>query len=205
FKIYMKKFLSKLIGLNVLPIKCLYFFVKMQIFSFYFFRGPFCLSRFQISKADWGKITGTLLSLTFFSNMFIAYINDKYKKPKTVLFILLIGATVSFECLYFLLPEQKILFWITLSFYLLFETGVTPLLDHHCIQYLQYTPGTSTASYGRQRLWGAVAYALTNYITEILCKKPNGEFDFTPLRLTVPLLTIPGLIVIMLVVRDYSD
>lgn len=176
----------------------------MQIFSFYFFRGPFCINRFEISQGDWGKNAGTLLSITFFTNMLVAYFNDKYKKPRLVLSILLIGATISFEMLFLIDRKSILLFWMTLACYLLFETGVTPLLDHHCIQFLQNTPGTDATAYGRQRLWGAIAYMTTNYITESLCKNKDGTFDFEPLKYTVPLLTVPGLIVIFFVVQNYE-
>lgn len=197
--------LAKLVDLNTLPVKCLYFFVKMQIFSFYFFRAKFVTTRFDIDIGDYTKYVGVLLFATFFSNMVIAYINDRFKKPRTVLFTLLIGATLCFESFYFIPHDKTQIFWAAIAGYLIFETGVTPLLDYQCMNFLQHTAGTHTSSYGRQRLFGALAYLVTNYITENYCKTGEKQFNFEMLRYMVPMLTLPGLIAIYFVVRNYSS
>lgn len=200
----MQVFMSKIFRSNVMPVKFLYFFVKLQIFSFYHFRGPFAAQLFQIKRSVWGKYMGTILSMCFFTNMGIATINDKFKRPRALLVTLLLLSTVSFECFFLISKQNHFLFWAIMTMYLIFETGVTPLLDHHCVEYLNNTPGTSPNAYGRQRLWGAIAFSFGNFIIEYLCRKEgDGSMNFYPLRFYVPIVAIPAIFVTYTIVRHY--
>lgn len=189
-----------------ISLKLLYFLIKLQFFSFYHFRGPFSTERFGISKDSFGRCMGLFMSICFFSDMLIAAINDKMRKPKLIMCLMLIFSAASFE-LFFFWPaayKHNSIYWLIMFTHLIFNTTIPPLLDHFVMEYLHSSPYLNPKSYGRQRVWGAFAFFFGNMISEQLCRKGH-EFDFTPLKYYVPIATIPAIIITIFMMKSYDN
>lgn len=183
-----------------IPLKMLYFFVNFWYFTFYNYRGNFADKYFSISKSSFGSCFGVILLLCFFTNSFIATLNDKFENPKLLIFILLGVSTLAFELFYFISKDNKVMFWAILAVYSIFSTGMPALLDRFTIGYLSTRPDLS---YGTQRLFGTLGYLAVNLTVEGYIR-PAGEFDFNPLKYFLPITAIPAFLIVFFVVKSYK-
>ncbi|ELA46538.1 hypothetical protein VCUG_01971 [Vavraia culicis subsp. floridensis] len=204
-KIIMEPFWN-LIRSYVIPLKLLYFFINVQYYAFYQFRGPFAVTMFNVSKEHYGSFLGIILAVCFFTNTVLATTSDKFGRPKLFICTLLIVSMVSFE-LFYLWPaakEYESIFWVVMFLYSFFNTAIPPLLDRFAIEYLNNTPNTGARAYGRQRLWGTVGYLLGNMAVETLCRSEPKKYDFNSLKYYVPLVTIPAVLFSALFIKSYD-
>lgn len=186
-----------------IALKLLYFFVNFQYYSFYNYRPNFAESH-NITKSLFGQMFGFILLLCFFTNSFIATLNDKFERSKLLICILLVLSCVSFELFYFL-PDQKTYFWIIMLIYSLSSTGLPALLDKFAIEYLSKEPNLNPSTYGNQRLFGTLGYVLSNFVIESFVRPPGQPFNFETLQWIVPVVTIPAIITTLFVVKNYES
>lgn len=189
-----------------IPLKLLYFIINIQYYAFYYFRGNFASVEFHIEKDNFGQIFGIILAICFFTNSFIATLNDKFERPKFFMVCLLVISLICFEMFYFI-PEakdHKWIFWGIMFMYSFFSTGLPALLDRFALEYLQRNPHTNVTTYGRQRLWGTVGYSIGNIMVESLCRK-DTKFDFTNLKYYLPIVTVPAVLCTLWVVKSYGN
>lgn len=186
-----------------IPLKLLYFFVNFQYYSFYNYRPNFAESH-GIEKAVFGRAFGFILLLCFFTNSFIAGINDKLERSKILIGVLLVLSCLSFE-LFYLIPDGKIYFWAVMLIYSLSSTALPALLDKFAIEFLSKEPNLNPSTYGNQRLFGTLGYVLNNFVVESFVRPPGKPFNFDNLRWIVPLITIPAVLITLYVVKNYES
>lgn len=174
--------------------KLLYFFINLQFYTLHQFRGNFATDHFKFSKSEYGMMLGLLLFITFFTNIIIATMNDKFNKQRGCI-VLLLGLSFVFFQLFFVQSYIKIvafMFWVNLLLYLMVNTSIPPLLDKITLEYLGRIPNIGQMTYGRQRMFGTIGYLCANWIiessitTKTLKKEKSGktkkEYDFNRLK-----------------------
>lgn len=163
--------------------KIIYFFVCLQYYTLHQFRGVFAEEKFGISKGDLGKYTGLLLCITFFTNIFVGTMNDKFGRTNLFIFGALL-LTCGFLQLFYVGPYIDMvsqMFWINLFLYMSFNNGIPPLLDKAMLDYLNGIPEAGARVYGRQKMWGTLGYALSTPLIE-RCIKSGEKYTFGNLR-----------------------
>ncbi|KAM0685345.1 hypothetical protein COBT_003446 [Conglomerata obtusa] len=157
--------------------KLLYFFINLQFYTLHQFRGNFVTDHFKFSKATYGTLLGVILFVTFFTNILIATANDKFNKQRACLIGLLCLSSVFFQLFYVdaYINLFREMFWINFLLYLMFNTSIPPLLDKITLEYLNRTPGTSSRTYGKQRLWGTIGYLIANLLVEMSISDKTNE------------------------------
>lgn len=173
----MLQYLHNLNRKFLLSPKVLYFFINLQFYTLHQFRGNFATDHFQISKQLYGRLLGIILFVTFFTNIFIATMNDKFNKQRFMLILLLSISCVFFQL--FFVPSYITLyahmFWVNLLFYLMFNTSIPPLLDKITLEYLSRMPNIGSKTYGKQRMWGTVGYLVANWVIEKSIAKQGNQ------------------------------
>ncbi len=140
----------------------MYFTMNLVVYSFHLYRGPFLVDYLQLGKGYVG-LSGTLMGLASFPCITMwSSIADRLGRHKMVLSFITIAAIGCFELLFVRLESLKWRFFYTtamLMLYSAFLAGMQPLLDFEALELLSRQPGFSKEIYGRQRLWGTVAYS----------------------------------------------
>ncbi|KCZ76518.1 hypothetical protein H311_02480, partial [Anncaliia algerae PRA109] len=161
----------------LLSIKILYLVLSIQFFTLHQFRSIFATEKFNIDKSQLGFWMGLLLFLTFFTNVGIAALNDKFNRPKSLLVVLLVTSCGFFQLFYIdgYTKNQSYIFWIVMFFYLMLNSSIIPIFDKITLENLSKIPGIGAKTYGRQRMWGTIGYLIANFSVEKLAKKKEGE------------------------------
>ncbi|EJW02472.1 hypothetical protein EDEG_00275 [Edhazardia aedis USNM 41457] len=148
--------------------KLLYFFVNLQFYTLHQFRGNFAKDFFGISKQEYGYFLGILLFATFFTNILIATLNDKFQRQRICLIGLIVVSSVFFQLFYVdsFISMFTGMFWVNMLLYLMFNTSIPPLLDKITIDKLSNLPTVGAKTYGRQRMWGTIGYLTANFLVE---------------------------------------
>ncbi|EIJ89763.1 hypothetical protein NEPAR06_1150 [Nematocida parisii] len=152
--------------------KLLYIAVNIEYFLFYNLRQTFLTTRGVTGTQQTLTLIVMLLS-TFFSNMGIAYLADKFQRPKGILIFCLLFSSLLFQIL--LLPIPSILISAVFVLYSMFILSTLPLLDRLVLDYLQKVLQAPASLYGRQRMFGTLTYALINYFTESIVFGSGGK------------------------------
>lgn len=179
----MLRFLRRLDQDLLLTPKILYFFINLQFFTIHFFRTNFAVEKFKIDEGLFGKIAGICLFATFFTNIAMATFSDRLNKQRLYFFVMLLFNAIIFQ-LFFLIGTNKILYWGVFILYLITNNSMLPVLDKLTLEYLGRIPNVGTDTYGRQRLWGTIAYVVTTFIVDKIIseidpvsKKKSYNFD----------------------------
>lgn len=167
--------------------KLLYFFINLQHYTLHKFRPLFVQDMFEISKSELGRGLGILLSITFFTNIFVATMNDKFGKPKMFIIGLLSMSCIFFQLFYldWYIRFVPFMFWINFFAYLATNTTIPALLDKLILDYLNKIPNVGAKTYGKQRIWGTVGYSLCTFIIEGVLKKnkeDSEKYDYSNLK-----------------------
>lgn len=190
--------------------KIIFFFVYLTFFTLHQYIGNFVTEYFDFSKKIYGIMIGLILFVTFFTNIGIATINDKYNKPKLCFIIILVLASVSFQ-LFFVKPYMRIfrnMFWVNMFLYLMFNASIPPLLDKIILDYLKKSPYTDELSYGKQMLFGSFGYLSANWILESLVNAKNKkgsiskQYNYEILRMYQAVTTSIAIIVSLIFIHS---
>lgn len=161
--------------------KLLYVFINAQYYTFYGLRAIFLTKKLGLGEDAYSWIVGITQLVTFFTNMLIAFVADKSQKPKLIVIGCMFAAASVFQMFYFDTLTLNSVFMYGLIF-LLFTTlmsSVQPIFDRIMLDYLKNDLQLPQTLYGRQRLWGTLSYALTNFIVEAaLYRKGEDNLDF---------------------------
>ncbi len=140
----------------------MYFTMNLVVYSFHLYRGPFIVDYLKLGKPYVG-LSGTLMGLASFPCITMwSSIADRLGRHKLILSVITGCAVICFELLFLRLENFNLRFFYTtimLMLYSAFLAGMQPLLDYEALELLSRNSGFSKELYGRQRLWGTVAYS----------------------------------------------
>ncbi|WUR04252.1 hexose transporter [Vairimorpha necatrix] len=177
--------------------KVFFFSIAMLFYTLHTFKSVFAKDKFKVSESAVGTGFGTLMFITFFTNIYIGSLNDKWGMSKWFLILFLTLSSIFFQLFFFLNLTggfSSVLFWINMLFYLGANLCTTPLMDKIVLEYLSKIPNIGANTYGTQRLWGTVGYAVCNYVVEyIVTDSKNEATQWTNLRvynILVALITV---------------
>ena len=156
--------------------KLLYFFLNLEVYAFYVFKGSFLKKYLQIEANKYGFLMSLMACIGFPCMAMWGRLADHLGRPKLVLTILAIATAGSFELLMFQVgaPSSSAHFaWVTfvLSVYALFFCGLAPLMDIIALKILSTNPAFNKEMYGRQRLWGSLGYCVSTLMSAFLMSK----------------------------------
>ena len=150
--------------------KILYFFTFLQQYSFYSFRSVFFKAYFKYEPYQ----TGLIYSLTALSSFIgmTAWSNaaDTTKRPKMIYMLVITGSLFTFMPLYFKdfiansFPEPFYVVLVVLCVYSFFNYGMNPILSNTVLEMLTDARETDKSIYGRQVLFGSIAYIISNFV-----------------------------------------
>lgn len=190
--------------------KILYFVINMQYYTLHQFRSVFAREKFLVSNSQYGRLTGIIMFVTFFTNIFIGGISDRAKNHRKVLFILTVFTAVFFGIFYIpqIMGVSGYTFWSVLLLYLVFNNPKQPLLDKIMLDYLgRMSAGPKV--YGKQRLWGTIAYGAATYISEWCLmagsnKEKDSKYNFDNLLGYCGITTLLAALAIVFLIRNKS-
>ena len=82
------RFLKKLEEKYLIAPKILYMVVNLQYYALHQFRSAFSREKFKVSNSEYGKFSGIIMFITFFTNIIIGGFSDKTRMHKKFLFFL---------------------------------------------------------------------------------------------------------------------
>ena len=162
--------------------KLIFFTMSMVIYGFYVFRGPFISDYLGIKMTHYGIISATMAAISFPCMTLWNTFADYLGRHKIILILITLSAVGSFECLMIRFPHsesvQLIFALAILALYSFFTSGMTPLLDYEALKLLSSRPGFTKEMYGRQRMWGTMAYAVSTMVSAFLMEKLGQQVLF---------------------------
>ncbi|KAI5149668.1 hypothetical protein ENBRE01_1050 [Enteropsectra breve] len=203
--VYPMSLFNKLESNYLIGPKVLYWFINLQYYTLHQFRASFALEKFKVSKEDYGKYTGAFGAINFFTNIVVGAISDKTRKYKLTLQFLTVFSTVVFLGFY-VSPVVNFVsgsFWILLLLYLTFNNPKQPLLDKIVLEYLTKNFEGGDKFYGKQRMWGSVAYGVATYLAELclLMGSADSSYNFDNLIYYALITTAVSIVSLMIFVR----
>lgn len=200
--------LSKLNKKYLLVPKILYVAISMQYYTLHKFRSLFAREMFGIGEKELSGV-GVLLFVTFFTNIFIAALNDRLGRPKILMVYLLSLSCIFFQLFYVkeYVKSNYLMFWMNLFGYLGTNTPIMALLDKIILDYLAEFPDAGVRAYGRQRIWGTIGYLLSIFSIEgmIRAGMGTGVIDFTNLKYYSLATTIICVCLVMVLLKDSDN
>ncbi|AFN84158.1 putative nucleoside transporter [Encephalitozoon romaleae SJ-2008] len=197
--------LSKLNKKYLMVPKILYVAISMQYYTLHKFRSLFAKEMFGIGEKELSGV-GVLLFITFFTNIFIATLNDRLGRPRILMVYLLSLSCIFFQLFYVKKYVKSIylMFWINLFGYLGTNTPIMALLDKIILDYLAESPDVGVRAYGKQRIWGTIGYLLSIFIIERIIRGGMGTnaIDFTNLKYYSLAITIICVCLVMAFLKD---
>lgn len=151
--------------------------MNMVVYSFHLFRGAF-ITDYLLLDSKYVGLSGTLMGLISFPciTMWSSFA-DTIGRHKLVLSAITFGSVICFEMLFFRFGNMAMRLVYSLSFlviYSAFLAGMQPLLDYEALELLSSKSGFSKEIYGRQRLWGTIAYSCVTLGGAYLIKLFDG-------------------------------
>ena len=142
--------------------KLMYFTMNTVVYSFHLFRGVFITDYLLLDRKYVG-LSGTLMGLVSFPciTMWSSFA-DAIGRHKLVLSSITFGSVICFEMLFFRMGSLSLRLIYSMTFLVLYSAflaGMQPLLDFEALELLSSKAGFSKEMYGRQRLWGTIAYS----------------------------------------------
>ncbi|AFM99450.1 putative major facilitator superfamily permease [Encephalitozoon hellem ATCC 50504] len=201
-------FLSKLNRKFLLVPKILYIAISMQYYTLHKFRPLFAKEMFGIGESELSAV-GLLLFVTFFTNILIATLNDRFGRPRLFMVCLLSLSCIFFQLFYIekYVRNIRFMFWVNMLAYLGTNTPIMALLDKIILDYLAKFPDVGSRAYGKQRIWGTVGYLLSIFSLEGIMKTGRGTdaIDFTNLKYYSLATTIACVCLVMIFLKDEGD
>lgn len=162
--------------------KVLYFTLNLEMYAFYLYRAIFIKQFLGVSTENYGIIASVMACVSFPSMTIWGTLADALGRPKLLLTILALCTAATFDLLYFRFEagtfKQFAYVLGVLIVYSIFCAGLQPLLDTIALKILTANPAFSKELYGRQRLWGTLAYAIVNLTSAFLMDAIGMEVLF---------------------------
>lgn len=157
--------------------KLMYFTMNMVVYSFHLFRGAF-ITEYLLLDNKYVGLSGTLMGLVSFPciTMWSSFA-DAIGRHKFILSTITFGSVICFEMLFFRMGSLSLRLIYSMTFLVLYSAflaGMQPLLDFEALELLSSKAGFSKELYGRQRLWGTIAYSCVTLGGAYLIKMFNG-------------------------------
>ena len=169
--------LKKLNDRLLITPKLMYFTMNMVVYSFHLFRGAF-ITDYLLLDSKYVGLSGTLMGLVSFPCITMwSSLADAIGRHKLVLSSITFGSVVCFEMLFFKMGSLSLRLLYSLTFLVLYSAflaGMQPLLDFEALELLSSKSGFSKEIYGRQRLWGTIAYSCVTLGGAYLIKLFDG-------------------------------
>jgi hypothetical protein len=157
--------------------KLMYFTMNTVVYSFHLFRGAFITDYLLLEKKYVG-LSGTLMGLVSFPCITLwSSFADAIGRHKLILSIITFGSVICFEMLFFRMGSLSMRLIYSMTFLVLYSAflaGMQPLLDFEALELLSSKAGFSKEIYGRQRLWGTIAYSCVTLGGAALIKAFDG-------------------------------
>nr|AGE94875.1 nucleoside transporter [Encephalitozoon cuniculi] len=197
--------LSRLNRRYLLVPKILYIAISMQHYTLHKFRPLFAKEMFGIGESELGTV-GLLMFVTFFTNVLLATMNDRFGRSRIFMVSLLSLSCFFFQLFYVekYIKGVCLMFWANLFAYLATNTPIMALLDKIVLDYLNTFPEVSSRDYGKQRIWGTMGYFISIFSIEAIIRmgKTGGGIDFTNLRYYSLATTIIGVALVMMFLKE---
>jgi MFS family permease len=163
--------------------KLLYFALNLEMYAFYLYRSIFITQYLGVSIENYGIIASVMACVSFPFMTVWGTLADGTGRPKAVLTVLAVLTAACFELLFIKVGEkgswkQFVYVLGVLIAYAAFCAGLQPLLDVIALKILSALPNFSKDVYGRQRLWGTLAYAVVTLIAAFLMDAIGQEILF---------------------------
>lgn len=157
--------------------KLMYFTMNMVVYSFHLFRGAF-ITDYLLLDSKYVGLSGTLMGLVSFPciTMWSSFA-DAVGRHKLILSTITFGSVICFEMLFFRMGSLTLRLFYSMTFLVLYSAflaGMQPLLDFEALELLSSKAGFSKEIYGRQRLWGTIAYSCVTLGGAYLIKVFDG-------------------------------
>jgi MFS family permease len=157
--------------------KLMYFTMNMVVYSFHLFRGAF-ITDYLLLDSKYVGLSGTLMGLVSFPciTMWSSFA-DAIGRHKFILSTITVGSVICFEMLFFRMGSLSLRLLYSMTFLVLYSAflaGMQPLLDYEALELLSCKAGFSKEIYGRQRLWGTIAYSCVTLGGAYLIKLFDG-------------------------------
>jgi MFS family permease len=176
--------------------------MNLPYYVFYTFRPVYFNGDLKIENEQYGYLSGIISTTAMFAPVFWTNLGDQTHRHKLML---LIAATLN--CLFFLgffpltstTPYKFPITACLLGVNMFAQYGMQPLLDARVMKILKEAVGDQAkALYGRQRLWGTIAYAIITVVVGALYQAAQSPWPLfvlsaatTVLFLVVAVTVIP--------------
>lgn len=163
------KALQKLDEMLLPAPKIIYIVVCMVFYCLHLFRGRFIREYLALGDEQYGYIMAVMALVSFAFMTVWGTLADALGRHRLVLSFLCFALVASFEltALVAKVASPTARFYLSglvMGLHAFFSCGLMPLTDHITLRLLSDRPGFSKDLYGRQRLWGTISYAGTNWI-----------------------------------------
>lgn len=170
--------------------KLMYFTMNTVVYTFHLFRAPFITEYLDLSKPYVGLISTLMSVIAFPSATVWSTLADRLGRHKLVLSLITFGVVACFELLLVRFEAYHVRLMYSIGMLMLYNSflvGMQPLLDYAALELLSSKPGFSKEMYGRQRLWGTIAYSVITLGGAVLMDWLGG---FWVLFMIMPLVAV---------------
>lgn len=191
----------RLPGLLLAP-KLLYLAVSLVYYTVYLFRFKFIAVVLRLGDSEYGDISALMALVSCFAGTLWGSLADALGRHRSVLLLLCIGVTISFEGALWVrsVEGDALRFYLSclvLACYSFFASGLFPLTDYLVLKMLSRTaaePGSSNKDlYSRQVLFGTIGYGVASSVVGYSI----GRYTATVLFYLLPLVTLLALLAIL--------
>lgn len=175
--------------------KLLYITMSFAFYAFYLLRANFSTKYLELSKSQFGDLSAMMAAVGFLSMAPWGKVADATGRHRLVLAFSTFGMAASFMLFLIRFDSPVATFWsaaLILALYSFFSCALQPLTDYHALKMLERQPGLSRDLYGRQRVWGTIAYGAISFIMGSLTKSfgPVALFYVVPITSALFVITI---------------
>ncbi len=169
--------------------------MSFAFYTFYLMRANFSTRYIGLTKSQFGDISALMAAVGFLAMTPWGKIADATGRHRFVTAFCTFMMASSFM-LFVIKPSSDLAKFIytavVMSLYSLFSAGLQPLTDYHALKMLQDREGIDRDCYGRQRVWGTIAYGVISLLMGKLIKAygPVALFYVVPSAATLFIVTI---------------
>lgn len=143
--------------MNLIKFRLTYFFLAMYIYSFYAFKNLVIQILTNLDKPEQSNLNGIVFFISFFVNVFITFLTDKFNFHKQTLIISLLVSFASFQ--FMLINKNLYIFYILYFFYSCMIQVLNPIVDMFIL--------STKLDYSRIRVFDSYGYIVSTCISEL--------------------------------------